>query len=376
METDSIQSSATQDPPSMQSPFYESAAGMGATFMEEAGWYWTEGFGDEDAEYRGVRDDLGVWDVSPLNKWEFRGPDRLAAAQRVHTSDVLGLDVGQVHYGALCDAEGLMVDDGTVYRLDDRVWVMTNGSGHAEHFADATRGLEVEIEAVTLQMPHLGLQGPRSREALVPLCEADISKLRYFRFIPEQTSVGGVPCFVSRTGFGGELGYELFCRPEHAADLWEVVITQMKAQPFGVGAIEILRVEAGLVVLDYDYEAHERTPYDLSFDRVVALGKVDFLGSDALKEIAQNPPRRMKTLRLDGEQIPDYGVEVARDGEPVGTLTSPAVSPRFGPIALAILETSVSADGERVEVAIGDSTVEATVGPLPIYDPEKKRPRA
>ena len=123
---------------SIRSPFYESAAALGATFMEEGGWYWTEGFGDADAEYAGVREDLGVWDVSPLNKWEFRGPDALAAAQRVHTSNVLGLNVGQVHYGAFCDADGLMVDDGTVYRLDDRVWVMTNGSGHADHFAAAT----------------------------------------------------------------------------------------------------------------------------------------------------------------------------------------------------------------------------------------------
>ena len=144
------------------SPFYESAQAMGATFMEEGGWLWTEGFGDADAEYRGVRHDLGVWDVSPLNKWEFRGPDALAAAQRLHTNNILGMEVGQVRYGAFCDADGLMVDDGTVYRLDDRVWVMTNSGAHAEHFAEVTEGLDVTIEAVTLSMPHLGLQGPRS----------------------------------------------------------------------------------------------------------------------------------------------------------------------------------------------------------------------
>jgi len=361
---------------SIRSPFYEAAASAGASFMEEAGWYWTEGFGDSDAEYRGVRDDLGVWDVSPLNKWEFRGPDALAAAQRVHTNNVLGLGVGQVRYGAFCDAAGLMMDDGTVYRLADRVWVMTNGSERAEHFAEATSGLDVEIEVVTRTMPHLGLQGPRSREALGPLCEADISSLGYFRFIPEPTKVGGVPCFVSRTGFGGELGYELFCRPEHAADLWDVVVSRMNARPFGVGVLESLRIEAGLVVLDYDYAAHERTPYDLSLDRMVALGTVDFLGSDALKAVAANPPRRLKTLRLEGDELPEYGAEVTRGGEPVGTLTSPAMSPRFGLIALAILEAGVARDHERVEVGVGAGTVPATVAPLAIYDPEKRRPRA
>ncbi len=361
---------------SIRSPFYDIAASLGATFMEESGWYWTEGFGDPDAEYHGVRDDLGVWDVSPLNKWEFTGPDSLAAAQRIHTGNILGLEVGQVRYGALCDAEGLMIDDGTVFRLEDRVWVMTNGPGHAEHFAEVTDGLDVAIEAITLTMPHLGLQGPRSRDALVPLCESDIAALRYFRFLPEQTSVGGVPCFVSRTGFGGELGYELFCRPEHAADLWDVAVSKMNARPFGVGVLESLRVEAGLVVLDYDYAPHERTPYDLSFDRFVALGSAKFLGCEALESIAADPPRRLKTLRIEGDVLPDYGVEVTQNGERAGTLTSPASSPRFGQIALAILDTGASGDGERVEVSLGDSTVPATVAPLAIYDPEKKRPRA
>ena len=131
-----------------------------------------------------------------------------------------------------------------------------------------------------------------------------------------------------------------------------------------------------MVVLDYDYAAHERTPYDLSFDRVVALGKVDFLGSEALKGVAEHPPRRMKTLCLEGDGIPEYGVEVTRDGELVGTLTSPTISPRFGPIALAILETPVSSDGERMEVTVADRVVQATVAPLAIYDPDKKRPRA
>ena len=360
----------------LRSPFYESARAMGATFMEEGGWLWTEGFGDTDAEYRGVRHDLGVWDVSPLNKWEFRGPDALAAAQRLHTNNVLGMEVGQVRYGAFCDADGLMVDDGTVYRLDDRVWVMTNGSDHAEHFAETTAGLDVTIESVTRDLPHLGLQGPRARDALGPLCEADLSSLRYFRFLPEPTTVGGVPCVVSRTGYGGELGYELFCRPEHAADLWDVAVSTMRATPFGVGVLECFRVEAGLIVLDYDYAAHERTPFDLSLDKMVALGKVEFLGHEALEAVAARPPRRFKTLRLEGDGLPGYGVAVTRGGQRVGTLTSPATSPLFGPIALAVLDVGAAGDGERVDVVTEEGQVAATVAPLAIYDPDKRRPRS
>jgi aminomethyltransferase len=361
---------------SIRSPFHKAHSELGATFMEEGGWFWTEGFGDLDGEYRGVRDDLGVWDVSPLNKWSFRGPDALKAAGRIHTNNVAALKIGQVHYGAFCDGEGLMVDDGTVFKIsDDRAWVMTNGRDHEEHFADVTRGLKVNIEYVGMELPHLGLQGPRAREALSKVCSVDISGLHYFHFIPDPVKVGGVSCWVSRTGFGGELGYELFCQPQDAEDLWSVVVDKCAAKPFGVEAIEVLRIEAGLIVLDYDYHAHERTPFDFSLDRLVKLDG-DFNGKAALAKAAESPAHRFKTLVLDTEELPEYGAAVTKGGEPAGTLTSPTKSPRFGQIGLAILDSEVAADGEKLEVAMGEGTVAATVEVLPIYDPQKRRPRS
>ncbi len=363
--------------PTIRSPFYKAHSALGATFMEEGGWFWTEGFGDLDAEYRGVRDDLGVWDVSPLNKWSFRGPDALKAAAQLHTNDVAGLEVGQVRYGAFCDQDGLMVDDGTVFKIsENQAWVMTNGRDHEEHFAEVARGLSVEIEFIGLDLPHLGLQGPRAREALSTVCSADITGLRYFRFIPDPVKVGGVPCWVSRTGFGGELGYELFCKPRDAEDLWSVVVDRCHARPFGVEAIEVLRIEAGLIVLDYDYHAHERTPFDFSFDRLVALRGADFNGKAALEAIAGKPPNRFKTLVLDTDELPEYGAAVTKRGEPVGVLTSPTKSPRFGRIGLAVLESKFAEEREALEVAMGDGTVPARVEVLPIYDPQKKRPRS
>ncbi len=360
----------------IRSAFYDAQAAMGATFVAEGGWYWTEGFGDVEAEYRAVREAVGVWDVSPLNKWEFRGPDALRAAQLVHSNDVLGLEVGQVRYGAFLDEEGLMVDDGTVYELaPDRAWVMTNSGGHADFFARVTEGMDVEIEAVTLRMPHVGLQGPRSRELLQPLTDVDLSALRYFRFVPEPVEVGGVPVWLSRTGFGGELGYELFTTPERAPDLWDVLVGA-GAVPFGVAAVEILRIEAGLIVTDYDYEPHTRTPYDFSMDRLVALDAPgEFLGKARLREVARRPPNRFVTLVLEADEVPEYGAEVTKEGEPVGVLTSPTKSPRFGVIGLAVLRTEEARVGNAVEVALGEDTVPATVAPLSIHDPEKRRPR-
>lgn len=360
----------------VQSPFYRAQEALGASFMEYAGWYWTNGFGDLAAEYRAVRDDLGVWDVSPLNKWELRGRDAARAAARLHTNAVADMAIGQVRYGAFCDADGLLVDDGTVFKLGDRhFWVMTNGRDHEEHFGEVLGTLDAGIQYIGRDLPHLGLQGPRAREALAPLCSVDIQRLPYFHFIPEPVEVGGVACWVSRTGFGGELGYELFCRPENAESLWSVVVDGCRATPFGVEAIEVLRIEAGLMILDYDYEAHQRTPYDLSMDRFVALERADFYGKPALAQVAAMPPRRFKTLILEGEQLPEYGTPVRAGEEIVGTLTSPTSSPRFGTIGLAVLDTAHATDGQTVMVTLGEHAVPARVAPLSIYDPEKRRPR-
>lgn len=362
---------------SRRTAFHAIVAETAAGFMEESGWWWVTGFGDTDAEYRAVRNGVGVWDVSPLNKWDFHGPDALEAAQRIHSNDVLGMRAGQVRYGAFLDEDGLLVDDGTVFKhADDHLWVCTNGLDHEEYFADASKGLDVTVTYIAPELPHLQVQGPRSRDALRPLTDVDLDALRYFRFIPEQVRVGGVPVWLSRTGFSGELGYELFTRPEHAEDLW-TVIAGTGAVPYGVDVIEPLRVEVGMIVTDYDYEAHRRTPYDLGLDRVVALdAEGAFMGKEALRDVAAAPPNRFKTLRLDGGVLPEYGAAVSKDGEEVGVLTSPALSPAHGPIGLAILRTDIATEGTRVDVALGEGTIGATVDVLAVHDPEKRRPRS
>ena len=362
---------------SRQTAFHAIMAKTATGFDEEAGWFWVKGFGDPEGEYRAVREGVGVWDVSPLNKWDFRGADAGEAAQRIHSNDVLGMQVGQVRYGAFLDEDGLLVDDGTVFKhADDHFWVCTNGLEHREYFAEATKGLDVSIEYIAPELPHLQVQGPRSREALQSLTDADLGSLGYFRFLPEQVTVGGVPVWLSRTGFSGELGYELFTRPEHAEDLWRVM-EGAGAVPYGVDVVEPIRIEAGMVVTDYDYEAHERSPYDLGLDRMVALdGEGDFMGKEILRGIAADPPNRFKTLRLQGEELPEYGATVTKDGEDVGVLTSPANSPAFGPIGLAILRTDLAAEGTTVDVALGDGTIGGTVDVLALLDPEKRRVRS
>jgi len=358
--------------------FHEAIAAQGGSHVEDGGWLWLEGFGDVAKEYAAIRDDVAVWDVSPLNKWALDGPDALRAAQRAFSNDALGLAAGQTRYGALLDADGLVVDDATVFnRGDDRCWVMTNGSDHEDFFGELVEGLDARFEWVTESMPHVGVIGPRSREVVQKLTDEDLGSLRYFRFVPHPVKVGGVDVHLSRTGYGGELGYELFLvDPADGETLWNAVVGA-GVTPIGTDAIEVARVEAGLIIYGYDYEPHERTPYDVGLDKLVRLDAgLGFAGEDALRAVAANPPNRFVTLRYEADELPEYGATVTKDGAEVGVLTSPTDSPRFGTIGLAVIETAQASVGNTLDVAVGDGTISATVDALPIYDPEKKRPRS
>jgi aminomethyltransferase len=358
-----------------KSVMYDVQAAMGATFTSFWGWIWTESFGDALGEHRAIREGVGAVDVSSLIEWEWTGPDSLLAAQRLCTNDILGLSIGQIRYGPFLDADGKMIDDGTIWRLgDDRCWVMTNRWDLQEHFAEVTHGLDVTIKDVTLEMPLIQVQGPRSRELLSKLTSVDLASLKYFRFIPEQVEIGGVPVWIGRTGFTGELGFELFVSPADAPGLWSTVV-EAGATPYGTAAANTQRIESGIVVYEEDYAPGALTPYDVSWDRLVALSR-DFVGREALEGLADNPPRRMKTLKFEGEFVPEANATVLNGDTPVGTLTSPTFSPDFGVIGLAILEAEAAHEGKQLDVVAGDETrLRAAVHTLPIYDPDRKRPR-
>jgi aminomethyltransferase len=367
------------DEEAIRTAFHEVTEAQGGRHIADGGWSWLEGFGDVRAEYGAVRDDVGVWDVSPLNKWDFRGPDAARAAQHIFSNDVMSLEPGRARYGAFLDDAGRMVDDGTIFNTgrSEHLWVMTNGKDHQDYFGSMLSGFDVAFEWIAPRMPHLGVIGPRSREVVQKLTDVDVSSLRYFRFLPDPVTVGGVPVYLSRTGFGGEMGFELFLLdPGDAGSLWNAVVGA-GATPFGTEAIEILRIEAGLIVTDYDYEAHQRTPYDFNLDRLVALDRdVEFAGKETLQAIAADPPNRFVTLRVEGDVLPAYGASVTRAGEEVGVLTSPTDSPRYGTIGLAIVATAHAVPGTMVEVEVEGATAPATVDVVPIYDTEKTRPRA
>jgi aminomethyltransferase len=360
---------------------------LGASWTDWEGWAWAADFGDPVAEHMATRTACNLWDESPLRKWDLRGPDALRLADLLFTNDMASLELGQVRYGPLCDEQGKMVMDGTIFHVEpEHCLSITSYDSDLEWFRKVAsdHGLDVQVEDRTAQMPHLQVQGPKSREVLAPITEGtDIASLRYFRFVSEGVRVGGVPCWVSRTGYSGELGFELYCAPEDADRLWNAVLEAGRPhdiRPIGLSAIETIRIESGLLFPDIDYFPHQTDPFEVRLDKVVKLDKPgDFTGREALRKIAsEGTPRLLTTLRIDGDDVPEYGAIVTLDGREVGVVRSPCKSPMFDleVIAMAAVERDLAREGQRLEVAVGDGVAGATVAPFPLHDTEKRRPRS
>jgi aminomethyltransferase len=358
----------------------------GASWTDWEGWAWAADFGDPAAEHAATRTACNIWDESPLRKWDMRGKDVLALADALFTNDMRRLEIGQVRYGAICDDDGQMIMDGTVFHVaPEHCFSITSYDSDLDWYrrVAADRDLDVELKDVTAEMPHLQVQGPRAREVLGPITEgADVGSLRYFRFLTDGVTVGGVPVWLSRTGYSGELGFELYCKPEDASELWHAVVRAGEPhalRPIGLSAIETLRIESGLLFPDIDYFPHKTDPFEVRLDHVVKLGSdSDFVGREALERIASvGTPRLLTTLRVEGDEVPEYGAAVTVEGSDAGIVRSPGLSPTFNEvIAMAAIDRGLANDGQRVEVALGDGTVGATVAPFPLYDTEKTRPRS
>jgi aminomethyltransferase len=359
----------------LRSPLHAIQERSGGRFIEWQGGLWANDFGDPVAEHRAVRTSVGVWDISLLRRWDFRGAAAAVALDRLFTNEVTSTEPGQIRYGVFCDETGAIVNDGTAYRLAaDHFWVFTSRETDLQHFRRHTRAGPGEIAATGDSPAVIQLQGPRSREVLTSLCPTTAG-LGYFRFQTAPVPVAGTPCWVSRIGYSGELGYELLCEPAAAEMLWET-LTAAGARPYGFSAVNTLRIEAGLVLLDADFRSGRTTPYDVSLDHVVRLDKGEFLGRDALAKIAAAPPRRLVTLLLDGDRVPSSEARVTRDGRVAGTITSACHAPTIGGVvALASVERDLAGAGQRLQAHVDGQEVAAEVGPVPIYDPEKRRPR-
>jgi aminomethyltransferase len=356
----------------IRSPLHDAQVAAGGEAYWEDGWPWFLNFnGDAAGEYRAIRTATGLWDLFSAIKYEVTGPDATRLIQRRFTNDLSNVSAGGVRYGAFVNADGNMVDDGNVYKhADDRYWVIVNTAGLEDWFRETAVGLDAAIAERTREMPLISATGPGSRDLVQTLTDLDLSSLGYFRFEPTPVKEAGVDDTELRTAYSGELGFEMVTDPASAPSLWQALI-DAGGRPFGLDAIEIARVEAGLIIIGLDYQVGATSPWDVSLDRVIKTD-TENVGAQALANAGTNPSKRFKTLQIEGEAAPEAGAAVTKDGAQVGTVTSPTTSPMVGVIALAILDSGVAIDGEKVDA--GGSA--ATVAPLSIHDPEKKKPRS
>lgn len=357
-----------------KSPLHEWHIEHGATIMWDDGYPWTLIQGnDYMKEYEAVRTATGLLDLFSLFVYEIKGPEANKFIQRTFTNLVDSMEIGQVRYGAFVDHRGILMDEGSVCKFNqDRFLVMANGPNIQRQMSQYAQGLEASISNITNQRATIGVQGPTSLETLQPFVNKDLSQLKFFRFYDDLT-IADCKGWVSRTGYSGEKGYEINVAPEDALKVWNALV-EAGGVPFGVYAIEILRVEAGLPLIYIDYRLNDLSPFDLSMDNVIKFHP-DCVGTEALKIYQQELPRRYKTVTIKGDELPDFHTGIFVDKEPVGLIKSPAKSPLCGSIALAMIDTPYAIDGTKVEVMVAGKFIPAEVGPLCIFDPEKKRIR-
>jgi glycine cleavage system T protein (aminomethyltransferase) len=359
-----------------------------------------------DIEYNAIREAAAAIDVSPLYKYVIFGPDALRLVDRVITRDVGKLAVGQVFYTPWCDERGRVIDDGTVTRRDESTYFWTAADPSYRWFALNAHGLDVSIEDVSDQVAALALQGPLSREVLAAATGQDWSDLRYFRH--RRTEIGGIDANVTRTGYTGDLGYELWVDAEAAVGLWDAVFQAGEPfgiRPAGIRALDVARVEAGLILIEVEYTSsrhalsaeQEYSPFEIGLGRMIDLGKADFVGRRALEleQAKGGPARRLVGLALDWSGIeslfakhglpPAVSPTVHRDPVPVferdrvlGRATSITWSPTLKRmIGFGSVPRFLSAPGKRVSVewmVEGEpGKVGATVVELPFLDLPRKR---
>ena len=383
-------------------PFHERTSALCASqaWRRWAGYLVASSYElSHEREYHAIRSAAALFDVSPLYKYLVRGKDAARLLDHVVTRNMQNLQVGQVAYTPWCDAAGKVLDDGTIARLDETGFRVTAAEPNLRWLEDNARGLDASIEDVSESMAALSLQGPASRAIL-----GDID-LKYFRM--KDAELGGAPVTISRTGYTGDLGYEIWIDKERALTVWDALIaagTPYGITPAGMLALDVARIEAGLMLIDVDYvparkafiEGQTSSPYELDLAWAVDLKKERFVGREALAaEAARAPQWRFVGLEIEWPSLERLYAEVGlatrvpsaawrtsvpiyAGAEQAGYATSGGWSPLLKKyIVLAHLRAAWAAPGTQLEIEI---TVEhrrkraaACVVKKPFFDPERKR---
>ncbi len=343
-------------------------------------------------EYWACRERAALQDMSSLRKYDIVGPDAEHLLQRAMTRDIARLAVWRGAYALMCDEAGSVIDDGTLFRLAPDLFRWCCGTEESARVLSAlaeSEGWQVRVHGHGGALPNLALQGPKSRDVLSGLVFTQpsvpsLDNLRWFGVtVARLRDREGVPFMLARTGYTGELGYELFCARSHAEELWDALMEAGEEHgiaPMGSAALEILRVEAGLMAADAEFapgvDAHEA---GLGF-AVAQNKKAEFTGRAALERNARDPRRRLRGLLFSGDEAPIAGAHVYAGERPVGVVTSAVRSPMLErAVAMARIAVEHAETGAQLEVGQLDGRMKrlpATVADVPFVDPKRERPRA
>ena len=378
-----------------ETAFHARTSALTRNLAEYRGYWLPQEYSGVGAtgEYWACRQKAVVMDLSPLRKFEVTGPDAEALMQYTMTRDVTKLATGQVVYSAMCYEHGGMIDDGTLFRLgrDNFRWIGGDDYGGIwlREWAEKL-GLKVLVRSSTDQLHNLAVQGPNSREIIkrilcTPPTQPAAEELAWFRFaVGRIGGPSGVPVVVSRTGYTGELGYEVFCHPKDGATVWDAIWehgADLGLQPMGLAALDMVRIEAGLIFAGYEF-SDQTDPFEAGIGFTVPLKTktADFIGREALIRRKEHPKNKFVGLEIDAAVNVGHGDSVHIGRAQVGVVTSSTRSPLLGKnIALARVDTAHAEAGTAVEIGKLDGQqkrLPATIVGLSHYDPKKTRPQA
>jgi aminomethyltransferase len=375
------------------------------SYRDWAGFYAVSAYETHhEHEYNAIRNACALIDISPLFKYRVSGPDAMRLVNRVITRDASKMGVGQVYYTPWCDEHGKVIDDGTVTRIGPAEFRWTAADPNLRWISENASGLDVRIDDISESIAALALQGPTSRRVLQQVCDADLSTLRYFR--ATAGSIAGVGVEISRTGYTGDLGYEIWMPWNAALQVWDAIVGAGAAfdlHPVGMLALDVARIEAGLLLTDVDFhssrkaliESQKYSPFELGLGRLVDLKKGPFVGRAALnEEVRRGIARQIVGLEVDWTEVETLyeavglpptapagtsrvAVPVYKGRGQVGRATSTTWSTTLKKlIALATIDAPHYTVGTQVEMEITVEAVRhraaATVVPTPFFNPERK----
>jgi aminomethyltransferase len=327
------------------------------------------------AEHNAVRQSIGLFDVSHMGEFEVKGKDALAFVSHVTSNDPGALSVGQVQYSSFLHPSGGIVDDCLVYRFADKVMLVVNASNIAKdwaHISGSAAKFDIVLTDVSDETGLLALQGPKAQQALQPLTSTPLDPIGYYKFVTGD--VAGVPCVISRTGYTGEDGFELYHAPRHSAKLWEALTKRDGVMLAGLGSRDSLRLEVAYPLYGNDID-DQTSPLEAGLGWIVKLKKQDFVGKTALEEQkARGVGKKLVGFRLTEKGFPRQHMPVLLDGAAFGEVRSGTVSPTLGiAIGTCYLPAEISKPGNTFHIDIRGKPVGAEVVATPFWTKGSKR---